>query len=376
MTIDHGFIKNKLKILFNNKIFFDQRYGGISRYFNSIFEIFIKDKIDFKIIAPFYKNLYLKNLNHSFKRGFYIPRYPLNTFFKKFNNFISNSYVNISEHDVLHDTYYSEDIYKLKSKKKIITIHDLIHEKYPTYYNFKDLINSRKKIFHHIDNFICVSESTKEDLLNIYDIPQEKVSVIYHGSDHFDKIKIDISRQKFNFLQKINKPFIFYVGKRYKYKNFQLLIDAFKNSSLLNKNFKIIFFGGEKISNNENRIYRNANIYENIIHLSGDDEILKYLYLNAEVMVSTSEYEGFGLNILEAMRHNCPVVAKDIKVFRELYENKISYFDDSESLMKILEKMLLLEKSKRNIIIDHNDLFKKFNWQSTCSQMLKIYQNF
>jgi len=364
-----------LKILFNNKIFFDQKYGGISRYFNSIFEIFIKDKIDFKVIAPIHKNLYLKKLDNSFKKGFFISRYPLNPFLKKINNSISIKYINNYKHDVLHDTYYSEDISQIKNKKKILTIHDLIHEKYSNYYNFKDLIKERKKIFKYIDNFICVSNSTKEDLLNTYDISEERVKVIYHGSDHFDKIKVDTNNQKFFFIKKITKPFIFYVGKRYKYKNYLLLVNAFKNSSLLNKNFKIIFFGGEKINKKEIQIYRDANINDQVIHLNGDDEILKYLYLNASVMVSTSEYEGFGLNILEALRHNCPVIAKDIKVFRELYENNISYFNDEESLKSILEKIVLLKHNENNIIIDQNELLKKFNWQATCSKMLKVYQN-
>jgi glycosyltransferase involved in cell wall biosynthesis len=360
-----------LKILFNNRIFFDQKYGGISRYFNSIFEIFIKDKIDFKVIAPLYKNLYLKNLDNSFKKGLYIPRYPLNIFLKKFNNSISRTFINNCQHDVLHDTYYSEDTYKIKSKKKIITIHDLIHEKYPTYYDYKNLIKVRKKIFKYIDNFICVSESTKEDLLNIYDVPHEKIKVIYHGGDHLDKIKIDTNKQKFEFEKKITKPFIFYVGKRYRYKNFLLLINAFKNSSMLKKNFQIIFFGGEKMNKKEAQIYKNANISNQIIHLNGDDEILKYLYLNAKVMVSTSEYEGFGLNVLEALKHDCPVVAKDIKVFRELYQNNITYFDDEDSLQYSLEKILSFDNKFR---IDQNNLNKKFNWKNASSEILKVYK--
>ena len=375
MIIDLGLIKIKLKILFNNKIFFDQKYGGISRYFNSVFEVFIKNNIDFKVIAPLYKNLYLRNLDNSFKKGFYIPRYPLNIFLKKLNDIISYSYINNYQHDVLHDTYYSEDISRIKSKKKVITIHDLIHEKYPDYYDFKNLIKIRKFFFQYIDNFICVSNSTKEDLINFYNIPEEKIKVIYHGGEHLDKVHINTTEKKFEFKNKITKNFILYVGRRYRYKNFKLLIDAFKNSSILNKNFQIIFFGGEKENIKENQIYKNLNLSNKIIHLNGDDEILKYLYLNAQVMVSTSEYEGFGLNILEALRHNCPVIANDIKVFRELYNDNIFYFSDEESLKYILEKTLMKKKSDNIININQNELINKFNWNNTCSKMLEVYKN-
>ena len=78
-----------MKILFNNKIFFDQKYGGISRYFTTIFDTLIKKDITFKVIAPIYKNIFLKNLDNSFKKGIFIPRYPLNLNLERLNNYIS-----------------------------------------------------------------------------------------------------------------------------------------------------------------------------------------------------------------------------------------------------------------------------------------------
>ena len=363
-----------MNILFNNKIFFDQKYGGISRYFNSIFEIFIKKNIDFKVIAPIYKNLYLKNLDNSFKKGIYVPRYPLNNYLEKVNNFIANRFINNHSAHVLHETFYSKDIVKIKNKKRVITIHDLIHEKYKNYYDTKNLVNLRKKLFQSMDCFICVSNSTKEDLLNHYSIPEDKIKVIYHGSDHLDKFTVNIKQKKFEFKKKIIKPFILYVGKRYRYKNFQILINSFKNSSILNNNFQIVFFGGEKISTKEAQMYDNYDLNGKIIHLSGDDEVLKYLYLSAKVMVSTSEYEGFGLNILEALKHNCPVVAKDIKVFRELYNNNIFYFEDDESLKYTLEKILMHEKKNSIFKSDNLALTKKFKWELTVNKMLELYK--
>ena len=265
------------------------------------------------------------------------------------------------------------NINKIKSKKKIITIHDLIHEKYPNYYNFKDLIQVKKKIFQHIDNFICVSHSTKEDLLNIYDVPQEKVQVIYHGSNHLDKILVDISKKKFEFLKKIEKPIILYVGNRYRYKSFKTLINSFNNSSFLKNNFQIVFFGGEAVSKNERQLYNELNLNNKIFHINGDDEILKHLYMTAKAMVSTSDYEGFGLNILEALRYGCIVLAKDIKVFKEIYSDKIIYFNDDETLRINLEKYL--QMSNLQNMNKNNDFVDKFTWEQTCSKMLKVYEN-
>jgi len=362
-----------LKILFSNKIFFEQKYGGISRYFYTVFEKFIEKNITFKVIAPIYKNLYLKSLNASYKKGIFIPRYPLNYSLKKLNNFISNKFINSCDYNILHDTYFSSHILDIKNKKKIVTIHDLIHEKFSKYYNSRDIISTKREIFKKIDKFICVSESTKEDLLKIYDIQENKISVIYHGSDHLDKISVDTSKKKFEFLKKINKPFILYVGNRYRYKNFQTLVRAFNNSSLIKNNFQIIFFGGESISKKESQLYDELKLSKKILHLRGDDEILKHLYFSAQVMVSTSVDEGFGLNILEALRYGCIVLAKDIKVFREIYNDKLTYFNDEESLQFSLEKCLQLKKHQNET--KNNKFFEKFTWEKTCAKMLQVYEN-
>ena len=149
-----------MKILFSNKIF-DQKYGGISRYFYTLFGKFIEKNVTFKVIAPIYKNLYLKDINERYKKGIFIPRYPLNSNLEKLNNLISKKLINNSEYDILHDTHYSKYISNVKNKKKIVTIHDLIHEKFPEYYNSREIINTRKDIFEKIDHFICVSKTTK-----------------------------------------------------------------------------------------------------------------------------------------------------------------------------------------------------------------------
>ena len=74
--------------------------------------------------------------------------------------------------------------------RKILTIHDLIHEKYPNYFgsnNFNHL-KVKEKVIYNSDFFICVSETTKRDFLEYYKISEDKVKVVYHGSDHLDII--------------------------------------------------------------------------------------------------------------------------------------------------------------------------------------------
>ena len=104
--------------------------------------------------------------------------------------------------------------------------------------------------FENTDEIICVSNSTKEDLLDIYKIPEKKVNVVYHGSDHLDQIEVDRKKIESQLIDQIYKPFLLYVGKRHRYKNYELLVNAFAKSKMLKDNFHIIFFGGEKPADN------------------------------------------------------------------------------------------------------------------------------
>ena len=120
-------------------------------------------------------NIYLKNLNNLYKKGIFFPRYPLNPNLERLNNYISNKFINNYNYNIIHDTYFSEHLLNIRNKKKIITVYDMIHEKFEQYYNSKRIIQDRQKILENTDEIICISNSTKEDLLDIYKIPPKKI---------------------------------------------------------------------------------------------------------------------------------------------------------------------------------------------------------
>ena len=107
-----------LKILYNNNIFFDQHYGGISRYYASIFEELIKKKVEFKVLAPLYKNKYLKSLDKNYKEGTYLSRYPPFKILKVLNEILSIRSISNKKYNVIHDTFYSNYLLEIRDKKK------------------------------------------------------------------------------------------------------------------------------------------------------------------------------------------------------------------------------------------------------------------
>ena len=103
--------------------------------------------------------------------------------------------------------------------------------------------------------------------------------------------------------------------------------------------------------------------------------MLKSLYLKASLLVSTSNYEGFGINIIEAINLNCPVLSNNIDVFQNIYNKSIDYynFNDLDHLIEKLENILIENnyKSNQKKIIDIKNNFK---WKNCADKTYEVYK--
>lgn len=353
-----------MNIIFSNSIFFLQKKGGISRYFVNLSKQLNLLKVKNKIIAPLSKNLYLKEFNDK-KISFYFNKIPNNFFLNILNNFLFKFYSNREKVDIIHETYYNEKNFEsFKHKLKILTVYDLIHEKFSHNYEKKKILE-KKKIFKHVDHFICISKKTQKDLIKIYKIPLKKTTVIYLGSDHFQKKNI------INYKIDLPEIFFLYVGSREGYKNFKLLVKAVSLSNNLNK-IKIVCFGGGKFSQAEINKY---NLDDNFINLQGDDNLLAYLYTKALALVNTSKYEGFGITNVEAMNLGCPVVSSNFETLREIGDDSCLFFknDNWLDLAKKMELIFLKKNFREKLKKRGLKRSKTFTWTKCAIDTKKLY---
>ena len=302
------------------KIFFDyhgfslQKFGGISRYFVELNKILNRNKINSKIIAPIHKNLHLKNCEYNSKMNFYLNKYPkyTNQLINNYNFYLTNFIIRISKPEIIHQTYYSNQSLHINKKKTklILTVYDLIHEKFHNDFGFDKNYRPKSFSLNNSDHIICISYKTKIDLMEIYKIPEEKISVIHLAYTKFNNFKKD---------KIINEPYLLFVGSRKRYKNFFTFLKGFSLSNSLKKDFKIVCFGGGNFDNKELQMINELGLnVENIIQIEGDDRILSNLYKNAVSFIFPSLYEGFGLPIIEAMSYGCPVILSSIAIFKEI----------------------------------------------------------
>ena len=354
-----------MKILFNNSIFYFQKDGGISRYFYSLSDEFIRNKYDLKIIAPINKNNLLRRVPKKNKISFYFKKYPSLKILELINNKVTDRLISNFKPDIFHETYYSNYKFKYKKSKKILTIYDLIHEKFNNYFSNEKILKKKETIYN-FDHYICISQNTKKDLIDIYKIPEKKISVIYLAASHY---RFTLNKHD-NFKQK--KDFFLYVGSRSTYKNFKLLISTLKKSNIIS-NYKIICFGGGKFSQTEKKEFKNLNIQ----HIDGNDEILIDLYKNAKCLILPSEYEGFGIPMLEAMELGCPVLSSSTPALQETGGDAALYFDPySETELFNKLNLLINDISLANNLIQKGfERSNKFSWEKCATETLKVYKS-
>lgn len=299
--------------------------------------------------------------------------------------------------DLMHYPHFNVPIFAWT--KFIVTIHDLILFRYPTarattlsplIYKLKNLayrfvINIAVKKSLKV---ITVSEFTKQDILSEFNIPANKIIVIYEGVTNFDKkITKDISNLDWREKYSIVNKFFLYVGNAYPHKNLEQLLKTFAKFSAKEKDVQLVLVGKKDYF--YNRLKEQAkklNLWED--NSSGHNKVvfpgyvpdaeLNFLYTEALAYIFPSLYEGFGLPPLEAMAKGCPVISSDKSSMPEVLGSAALYFNPKNSA-EILKAM---EEIKNNSILRQAQIklgFKqaeKFNWQKCASETYKVYSQY
>lgn len=366
-----------MKIAYDNQIFNMQRYGGISRYYTELASQLYDKSIDTKVFAGLHRNEYIQKYEASFVLGKQVTYLPKTAnILLKANNVLADSYFSIKRPDIVHRTYYNNKN-KIKKSINVITVYDMIHELFRDDFSAKDNTADLKSItIKQADHVICISESTKNDLLSIYDIPASNISVTYLGYHSLPSVKSTYIDNKA--LNKPEKPFLLFVGHRGGYKNFLIFLKAFSISERLVKDFDIIAFGGGKLSIDEKRYISELGLEENQVkNIQGGDDILSVLYSKAMLFVYPSLYEGFGLPPLEAMDHSCPVVCSNTSSIPEVVGKAALMFSpsDVEDISHTMEKVLYNSSIKDDLILAGLERTKSFSWEKCAADTLGVYRS-
>lgn len=274
-------------------------------------------------------------------------------------------------------THYLPAGYRIPS---VISILDISYLHFPELFNRKDLIMLKywgKYSIKKAKKIITISHSSKNDIIKAYGVPPHKVEVIYPGIKQVTKIggsnkTMEEMKEKF----KINSKYVLFVGTLQPRKNIVRLIEAF---SQIKGDYELVIVGRkgwqyeEILDAPEKFGIKNKVIF---IH-DASDEDLPTLYKNAEIFVLPSLYEGFGLPVLEAMKYGCPVITSNVSSLPEAGGDAAQYVDP-QSVSDITEKMQKLlddEDLRKEFIKKGNEQIKKFSWEKSARETLKVLES-
>ena len=360
-----------IKVVYDYQVFEWQKYGGVSRYIWELATHLAQDQaFGIKILAMLYVNEYLKQADSDLVVGFPVPKVPKTGTFKQIINAnLSKLWLNFDPPDIIHNTYYKPHKLAPKNTKLVTTVHDMLHEKFRQYFPDPRDAQGKAESVKRADHIICVSESTKKDLIEILDVNPNKISVVYHGSS----LGLD---QTYSSEKKASYPYILYVGDRGGYKNFQCLLKAYACSSKLKNNFKLVCFGRSPFSPEELDLINGLELStDQVLQVSGDDLALANYYQGASVFVYPSLYEGFGIPLIEAMSLRCPVVCSNTSCLPEVAGDAAEFFDpyEPENIADALERILYSSERAAELVKLGTQRAKKFTWQACAEQTRSVY---
>ncbi|MCL5113974.1 MAG: glycosyltransferase family 4 protein [Patescibacteria group bacterium] len=237
-------------------------------------------------------------------------------------------------------------------------------------------INKAKHIF-------TISQASKDDIINLYKIPEKKVVITYPGirevlNIEYRTLSMDKLKEKYN----IKGDYILFVGTLQPRKNIVRLIEAFsrlKTRDLGKKTDLGLIIVGKKGWMWEEILGapRKFGIEKRVKFLhSVPDGDLPVFYRNAICFVLPSLYEGFGLPVLEAMKYGCPVITSNVSSLPEaggeaaLYIDPLSVSDITAKIENIIkDKELRAKLIKKGL-----EQVRKFSWEKTARETLKVLE--
>ena len=341
-----------MRIKFDSVILGMQRFGGISNYWNRLIEGISQEYPNTKNVMP------LTSFDHDGGKNTIKERIPVSI-----SRYLP--LLNVERDEIFHTSYYRWPIFNCKAY--VVTVYDFTYEKFSN--PLQKYIHSLQKFqsIKRADAIICISESTKKDLLYYFkDIDPKKVHVVHLGVEHseFYSTKNVIDYKKHN-----NE--VLFVGRRDGYKRFDLVIEAVSKIESLT-----LTIVGEELSEEECKILDDSlhgrwKSFHNINSIK-----LRELYESSFAFIFPSDYEGFGLPVIEAMACGCPVIASSLSSLPEVGGGAALYAktQNCESYLNQLSSLLDSEELRIDMINLGLVRAKEFTWNKTVVQTIDVYK--
>ncbi|MCF0183385.1 MAG: glycosyltransferase family 4 protein [Bacteroidaceae bacterium] len=387
-----------VKVLIGNEAFDAQTHGGVTRCFCELMRR-MPSSVETQVGVLTTENVYLRQMGvpslderlaqmplyspslrklfyKIYKRGVGIRCHQPFAGKRTSPNAIYNCYlVGRQDYDVYHPTFFDQRFLRHIGRKPfVLTVHDMIVELFRDKYVRSDnqQIVDKAALIPLASHIVAVSECTKRDLMDLFHVPEERITVIYHGSDE--------QPTTFGLQSPIDAPYLLYVGQRYENKQFDRFVEGSADFLRAHPEVKVVCtsvgFNKEELA-----LLDRLHLKDRFVHrFVADDSELMSLYHHALAFVYPSLYEGFGIPILEAYQAACPVMLNHASCFPEIAGDAAIYFHldgEHSDLTESLTQMYAMTADERKTLIDkQRERLSRFSWQRSAEQLAEVYLRF
>ena len=283
------------------------------------------------------------------------------------------------------------DIHK-SGIRSVVTIHDVIFERYPEQYSKIDVEIYKRKFKYaceHADKVIAISEQTKKDIMEFYKTPENKITVCYQSCNPaFAQTVSEKAKQQVKEKYSLPGQYFLYVGSIIERKN---LLGICKALYLLRNELKlplVVIGDGTKYKQQVKDFIKQNGLDDQIIFLSENplaklsSSFLKAddfpaIYQSAIAMIYPSFFEGFGIPVLEALCSRLPVITSNVSCLPEAGGDG-AYYVDPNSAEEIAEgmKTIFADGSFTDALKEKGwQHAQKFTQQKCADEVMKVYES-
>ena len=379
-----------MRVLYDSQIFSLQRHGGISRLFSELFRYYHqRNALEWDIRLHYPDNTYIRQLQED---GIRISDYSRffggvafrgkGRIYSLYRKMLSRSSeraetlrsLTKGQCQIFHPTYFDDYfLEELGSTPLVLTVYDMVHELFPDAVTGNHVSKKKQRLVERASKIIAISESTKNDLIRLFNIDGNKIEVIYLGSALGLKSIASI---------RMNKPekYMLFVGQREGYKNFLRMLRAVAPLMSSWRSLHLVCIGGGATQNNfskeEQRVIFDCNLAGRVsCQIATEDELAEW-YRDALCLVYPSIYEGFGIPLVEAFGCGCPVVASDVAALREVGDEAVEYFDplSEESIRDVVANVLASPSKRADLVAEGRHRGDYFSWERAAVQTIQVYK--
>jgi len=352
-----------MRILYDGYIYRLQKTGGINRYFQ---EIIARLPADFR---PCIYGRAPSELNRPGRRQLRLARpFP----FPSLTSSLAARWA--SRFDVVHPTYYhlSEPLdYRAIRAPVALTVYDFVFRRYGHLYEKSTkLLAAQKEAIDRADVLLCISRSTMDDLLEFHPGAAGRAMVIPLACPSMPAPSAEAySTHK--------KPYFLFVGARSFYKNFALAVRALSIVASTDSEMEMVV-AGAPWNESEMKLLREEGLADRVRLLEFPrDEELANLYAGAVCLMYPSEYEGFGLPLLEALSNGTPVVALRASSIPEVAGPGGILIEPREATPETLaDAVRQIHDSpslRQTLVASGRRHLSSFSWERTAAATLRAY---